>query len=75
MDGLPCAAVSTLTSHDGQLWVGGVGYIARLDTAQDKVLNFSYVPGSGVNRIQIAGGYVWAHSDCYLYRAPLSALQ
>jgi hypothetical protein len=28
-----------------------------------------------VDRIQIAGGYVWAQFDWHLYRASLSALQ
>jgi ligand-binding sensor domain-containing protein len=73
-DGLPSASVNTLTLDGDRLWIGGVGYIALLDPAHEKVLNLAYVPGSGVDRIQVAGGYVWAQFDWHLYRAPLSAL-
>jgi tetratricopeptide (TPR) repeat protein len=74
-DGLPSTSVTTLTSHASQIWVGGMGYIALVDPVQDKVLHFAYVKAESVDRIQIAGGYMWAQFDWHLYRVPLSALQ
>ena len=71
-DGLPPAAVNTLTLDGPNLWVGGMGYIALVNPAQDKVLGFAYVQAKTVDRIQIGGGYVWAQFDWHLYRALLS---
>ena len=48
---------------------------ALLDPARDELLHFALVQADTVERIQIAGGYVWAQFDWHLYRAPLSALQ
>lgn len=72
--GLPAGSVNTMTPNGKQLWLGGIGYVALVDPAQDKVLNFAYATGRAVDCIQIAGGYVWAQFDRHLYRAPLSSL-
>jgi hypothetical protein len=71
---LPPGAVTTLTLDGHNLWVGGMGYIALVDPAQDKVLGFAYVQEETVDRIQVGGGYVWvqAHSGWLLYRTLLS---
>jgi tetratricopeptide (TPR) repeat protein len=66
---------STMTLDGNNLWVGGEGFIALVDLAEGKVRKFCHIQASGVDRIQIAGGYVWAQFDWHLYRAPLSALQ
>ena len=71
---LTLTAVTTLTLDGDNLWVGGMGYIALVDPAQDKVRKFAYVQASSVDRIQIGGGYVWAQFDWHLYRAALSGL-
>jgi tetratricopeptide (TPR) repeat protein len=67
--------VTTIASDGPYLWVGGLGYIAQVDPVQDKILHFAYVKSPTVDRIQIAGGYVWAQFDWRLYRVPISQLQ
>ena len=76
-EGLPPGAVTTLTLDGHNLWVGGMGYIALVDPAQDKVLGFAYVQEGTVDRIQVGGGYVWvqAHSGWLLYRASLAGFR
>ncbi|HYG34488.1 MAG TPA: hypothetical protein VEC99_06875, partial [Clostridia bacterium] len=69
---LPSEQVTTLTVDGETVWVGGAGYIAQIDPTQDKVLKFAYVPADRVEQIQIAGGYVWAYLNNYLYRATIS---
>ena len=71
-EGLPPGAVTTLTLDGPNLWVGGMGYIALVDPARDKVLGFAYVQAKTVDRIQVGGGYVWAQFDWHLYRTPLN---
>lgn len=68
-------AVTTLNLDGSTLWVGGMGYIALVDPARDKVLRFANVQAKAVDRIQIGGGSVWAQFDWHLYRAALSDLQ
>jgi tetratricopeptide (TPR) repeat protein len=72
--GLPGLAVTTITADGDDLWVGGRGYLALLDTTRNKVLNFAYVQAFGVDRIQVGGNYVWAQFGGQLYRAPLGGL-
>jgi hypothetical protein len=73
-DGLPNPP-STLTLDGDNLWVGGEGAIALVDLKSNSVRKFCHLQAGSVDRIQIAGGYVWAQFDCHLYRALLSALQ
>ena len=73
-DGLPNPP-SALTLDGDNLWVGGEGAIALVDLKSNSVRKFCHIQAGGVDRIQIAGGYVWAQFDCHLYRALLSALQ
>jgi hypothetical protein len=70
-DELPSNAVSALALDGGNLWVGGLGYLALLDLKQDKTLRYARLPVRVVNHIQIGGGYVWAQCDSCLYRAPI----
>jgi hypothetical protein len=69
--GLPTGAVTTVTPDGDQLWVGGIGYIALLDTRQNKVRKFAYVQSPVISHIQTGGGYVWAQFNWRLYRASL----
>jgi hypothetical protein len=73
-DGLPNPP-STLTVDGNNVWAGGEGAIALVDLNEAKVKKFCHIKATGVDRIQIAGGYVWAQFDWHLYRASLSALQ
>ena len=72
VNGLPVEQVTTVAADGQNLWVGGMGYIALVDTDQDKVLKFAYIISRAVDKIQVAGGYVWAQFDWHLYRAPLN---
>jgi hypothetical protein len=73
-DALP-NPVTTLTLAGNELWVGCEGAIALVDLKQRRARKYCHLHVGGVNRIQIAGGYVWALCDGFLYRAPLSAWQ
>jgi ligand-binding sensor domain-containing protein len=73
-DGFPNPP-SAVTLDGDNLWVGGEGTIALVDLKENKVKKFCHINADAVDRIQIAGGYVWAQFDGNLYRAPLSELQ
>ena len=75
VDYLMPGVVSTLTLEGDKLWVGGVGYIALIDPWHDRVIRYAYVKARSVNRIQSAGGYLWAQFDACLFRIPLSKIQ
>jgi tetratricopeptide (TPR) repeat protein len=66
---------NTMTLAGDELWVGGTGYIARVDLRQGKARNYCRVAVDEVDRIQIGGGYAWIQLGWYLYRVPLSSLQ
>ena len=74
VEGFPGAALTTLELDGTNLWIGGRGYIARLDTKDLKVRKYSYIPTRNVNRIQVGGGYVWAQYNWHLHRAALNDL-
>jgi hypothetical protein len=65
-NGIPSPPMAMV--FDGNdLWLGGKGYVACIDAKEVKVKRFCYVPGA-VSRLQVAGGWVWAHVDNQLYR-------
>lgn len=66
---------TTVTLDGNQLWIGCEGAIAEVSLKQACARKFCRVKAIRVDRIQIAGGYLWALCDGLLYRAPLSALQ
>ena len=68
---LPSGMVSALTLDGKHLWVGGAGYIAKIDPAQNELLKFASIRSTTVDQIQIAGGFVWAQFDRHLHRAKL----
>jgi tetratricopeptide (TPR) repeat protein len=72
VEGLPKERVTTLSVDGANLWVGGMGYVALVDPARDKVLKFSYIKSDNVDKIQVGGGWVWAQFDWHLYKARLN---
>jgi hypothetical protein len=62
---------TTMTLDGSDLWVGGEGYIALVDLKECKVRRFCHIQTSTVDRIEIAGGFVWAQYDSHLYRVPI----
>jgi hypothetical protein len=67
----PSGLLTTVTLDGDNVWVGGRGFVAQLDTAHDKMLHLAYLKEDSVDRIQVGGGYVWAQCRWVLYRAPL----
>jgi len=57
------------------VWLGGSGYVAVLDQNQKKVRKLTRMAARNVDRLEVAGGYIWAKFDRHLYRAPLNATQ
>jgi len=55
-----------MTMAGNALWVGGTRFIAQVNPAQNQVRHYAYVQASSVNRLQVAGGYVWAQLGCRL---------
>jgi hypothetical protein len=62
---------TTLTRAGRDLWVGGQGYVALVDLDENKIKKLAYLSIRSVDRIQVAGGYVWVQYDQHLYRARL----
>lgn len=62
---------TTLTRAGRDLWVGGQGYVALVDLDENKIKKLAYLSTRSVDRIQVAGGYVWVQYDKHLYRARL----
>jgi hypothetical protein len=68
---LPAGMVSALTLDGKLLWVGGAGYIAKIDPMQNELLRYASIRSTLVDQIHIAGGFVWAQFDRHLHRARL----
>lgn len=71
-DGSLPAPPKTLIVSDFDVWLGGEGYIAVVDTVQRKVRKSSSVSARSVDRIEIGGGFVWAQFDKHLHRCALT---
>ena len=69
---LPPANVTALACSGNDIWMGGMGYIARYDCAQAKLRAWCYVSAEEINRLQVGGGYLWAQFDAHLYRVRIS---
>jgi hypothetical protein len=72
-DGLPHESVTAMTLDAQDLWVGGLGFIARVAPDSNLVRRYAYVRACSVDHLQVASGYLWAQFDRHLYRAPLTA--
>jgi tetratricopeptide (TPR) repeat protein len=73
--GLPDETITAIAPDGGNLWIGGLGYIALFDPGRDQIKHFAYIQSLGVARIAVAGNYLWAHYAGNLYRAPLGDLR
>ena len=65
------APPNLLLLDGADLWLGGPAYIAVFDLAQNRIRTVGTIPGRSVDRIQLAGGYIWAQFDKHLHRARL----
>ncbi len=68
---LPSGAASALALEGNYLWVGGSGYIAKIDPLKNELLKYSTMRAPSVDQLQIGGGFTWAKFDRHLYRAKL----
>lgn len=75
VDGLPSKKINLLILEDADLWLGGMGYIALLDTKDNQIRKIAYIRAKSVDQIQVGGGYVWAQYDWHLHRASLSDIR
>ena len=74
LDNLRLPAPPTRVFVDGtDVWVGGWGYVAVVDTSLKSVRSLCYISSRTVDQLQVAGGYLWAQFDKHLYKVPLSA--
>jgi hypothetical protein len=55
------------------IWLGGPAYVAVFDLGQNKIRRVWTIPARSVDRIQVAGGFLWVQFDQHLHKAPLSA--
>jgi len=68
-------APTALALDGARVWLGGAGYITGVDLNTGKIRKFAPITSSGVDSLQIGGGYLWAQFDWHLYRVPLSTLE
>jgi tetratricopeptide (TPR) repeat protein len=62
--GLPSNDV-TAVAVDGRIaWVGGRGFVAIIDVAEQKVLRIAYVSASTVQEIQLSPQHAWIAISC-----------
>jgi hypothetical protein len=73
-DGLPNPP-TTMTVDGPDLWVGGEGFITLVDLKEKKVRKYCHIRARTVDRIQIAGGYIWTQFDNHLHRVALPEVQ
>jgi tetratricopeptide (TPR) repeat protein len=66
---------NVLQLDGSDVWLGGRGYIAAFDLNQNKIRASCSIAAKSVDRLQVAGGYLWAQFDKHLYKAPLSAMR
>jgi hypothetical protein len=67
------APPSLLLVDGSDLWLAGPAYVAVFDLARNKMRTVCAIPAQSVDRLQVAGGYLWAQYDKHLHKAPLSA--
>ncbi len=72
--GLP-RPVDRIALDGKDIWVAGSGYVAVVDPTKPAIRKICYLPVNEVDRIQIAGGYLWAQFDRHLYRVALSEVR
>lgn len=60
-----------LTLDGSDLWLGGSGYIVAFNLDQNKIRASCNLAARSIDRLQVAGGYLWAQYDRHLHRARL----
>jgi ligand-binding sensor domain-containing protein len=73
-EGLPATSVQTLAADGSHLWVGGLGYVARVDLKADRVTALAYVRARRIERIHPTDTSLWVLADQSLYRVDLSTI-
>lgn len=68
--GLPYPAVTALCFDKDRLWVGGPGYLARMNLNTRKVENYFLRSNTQVNTIQIVGDSLWLGFSRTIFRIP-----
>lgn len=68
---LPSGVVTALALDGGDIWAGGMGFIAKISPRQGGLQNYAYVKAYNVDHLQVGGGFVWALYDGQLHRARL----
>ena len=62
---------SAMVLNGRDLWVGGLGYLALVNVDENKLSRIAYVPAGTVEKLEIAGNFLWAQMDKHIYRVPL----
>jgi len=75
VENIPDHSVSALAVDGRFVWAGGLGYIARLDTSQNQTTRIATIAAQSVDKLQVAGGCLWAQFNGNLYRVVLSSVQ
>jgi ligand-binding sensor domain-containing protein len=68
---LPSGVVTALAFDGDALWVGGMGFIAKINPQKNDLQKYAYVRAYNIEQIQIGGGYIWAQYDGQLHRGRL----
>ncbi|MCL4180742.1 MAG: hypothetical protein KJ072_23715 [Verrucomicrobia bacterium] len=73
-EGLPATSVHTLAADGKSLWVGGLGYVARVDPKADRVTALAYVRARRIESIHPTDTSLWVLADGGLYRVDMSTI-
>lgn len=71
---LPPAQVTAVSVSGDDLWIGGLGYLARYDIPTETLRAFAYIQAEKVEGLGVAGGALWAQFEHHLYLVPLSKI-
>jgi len=73
-EGLPSTSVQALAAVGSHLWVGGLGYVARVDLKTDRVTALAYVRARRVECMHPTDAALWVLADRGLYRVDLTTI-
>jgi hypothetical protein len=71
-EGLPDSPITTLDIQGDDLWVGGYGFIAKVDMKEKRVRKLCYLHTRQVDHLEVAGDYLWAQFNWRIFRVPLA---
>jgi hypothetical protein len=72
---IPQQSVTAIALDGKDVWLGGRGFIGVFDPQLKAMRKFCYLRTLTVCRIEIAGGYVWAEANGWLFRIPHSVAE